>query len=81
MMKIDSRNVSVTDVCEAVIIKQDGLATGVFNMTEQAFSLARTWLRRASTRAELRNLDPRLLNDVGLSRQQAREEVDKSFWV
>ncbi len=81
MIKIDTRDVSVTDVCEAVIDKQDGLTAGVFNLTKQVSCLVRTWCKRAKTRADLRNLDARLLDDVGLSRQQANEEADKSFWV
>ena len=81
MIKIDARDVSVTGVCQAVINKQDGLATGAFNITGQIFCLVQTWWKRAATRAELRNLDARLLDDVGLSRQQANEEADKSFWL
>ncbi len=81
MIKIETRDVSVTDVCGAVIDKQDGLAAGIFNLTGQVSCLVQTWWKRAKTRAELRNLDARLLDDVGLSRQQANEEADKSFWV
>jgi len=81
MIKIDTRDVSVTGVCEAAIAKQDSLATVVFNMPGQISSLVRTWRERATTRAVLRHLDARLLDDVGLSRKQANEETDKPFWV
>jgi uncharacterized protein YjiS (DUF1127 family) len=39
------------------------------------------WARHQQRRA-LRDLadDPHLLNDLGLSRQQALEEADKPFW-
>ena len=39
------------------------------------------WARRRERR-ELRHLaeDPHLLNDLGLTRQQALEEADKPFW-
>ncbi len=81
MIKIDTRDVSVTCVCEAVIEKQDNLATAVFNIPGQIFTLVQRWQKRATTRAGLRHLDARLLDDVGLSRKQAIEEADKPFWV
>jgi len=81
MIKIDTRDVSVTGVCEAAIDKQDNLATAVFNMPGQIFTLVKTWQQRAASRAGLRHLDARLLDDVGLSRQQANEETNKSFWI
>jgi uncharacterized protein YjiS (DUF1127 family) len=40
----------------------------------------RAWRRRARERAALAALDDRLLDDIGLTRAQARTEVDKPFW-
>lgn len=37
-------------------------------------------LLRRRGRRELRELDERLLRDVGLSREQALREADKPFW-
>ena len=42
----------------------------------RAFATVRTWYLRASTRRELRDLDDRLLIDVGMT----RTEVRKPFW-
>jgi len=81
MIKIDTSDVSVNDVCEAVVHKQVSFATVVFNIPGQIFSMVRTWQERATTRTGLRHLDARLLDDVGLSRKQANQEADKSFWV
>lgn len=39
-----------------------------------------TWQDRARQRAALAALDDRLLEDIGLSRAQARAEADKPFW-
>ncbi|THF64991.1 DUF1127 domain-containing protein [Pseudothauera nasutitermitis] len=36
--------------------------------------------RRNAARRELRELDERLLRDVGISREQALREADKPFW-
>ncbi len=81
MIKIDTSDVSVTDVCEAVTIKQDRSVTVILKMPEQIFNLVRIWQERAITRSSLRDLDARLLEDVGLSRKQADNEADKPFWV
>lgn len=37
-------------------------------------------LLRRRGRRELRELDARLLRDVGISREQALREADKPFW-
>ena len=38
------------------------------------------WEMRFRTRKALKKLDARLLQDVGLDREQARVEWDKPFW-
>jgi uncharacterized protein YjiS (DUF1127 family) len=40
----------------------------------------RVWRGRARQRKALKRLDDRLLDDVGLSREQARRETAKPFW-
>lgn len=43
------------------------------------------WVRvcrqRARQRHQLATLDGRLLNDIGVSREEARDEAAKPFWV
>jgi len=39
-----------------------------------------TWQQRTRERAALAALDDRLLEDIGLTRAQARAEADKPFW-
>ena len=38
------------------------------------------WRQRSKQRSALENLDNRLLNDIGLSHEQAVEEISKPFW-
>ena len=38
------------------------------------------WMHRHSERATLDKLDPHMLRDIGISRDDAREESRKSFW-
>jgi uncharacterized protein YjiS (DUF1127 family) len=51
-------------------------------ITPRRVSLAilRTWHRRFKTRRQLRKLDARLLDDVGLSEAERRHECAKWFW-
>ena len=39
------------------------------------------WLRRARSRRELSELDERTLQDIGVTRSQARFESSKPFWI
>lgn len=39
-----------------------------------------TWKTRSRTRRALRDLSPRLLDDVGIDRAEARQEARKPFW-
>lgn len=43
-------------------------------------ALIETWRRRARSRAELKSLDAWLLDDIGLSRDQALKEATKRPW-
>ncbi len=36
--------------------------------------------QRARQRRALARLDPRLLRDIGISPEQAQQEIDKPFW-
>lgn len=42
--------------------------------------ILKVWRFRARSRAELRGLSERQLWDIGLTREQARDEADKPFW-
>ena len=46
----------------------------------QVLRVLGTWVQRAQTRRYLRDLDDRLLRDVGLTRDTARIEAAKPFW-
>ena len=39
------------------------------------------WRRTHRTRGQLKHLDDHLLKDVGLTRNNARKEADKPFWM
>lgn len=43
-------------------------------------ALVRAWIGRARSRADLADLDDRMLADVGLTRAEALAEADRPFW-
>ena len=43
-------------------------------------ALAVEWYRRAQSRRQLGELDARMLNDIGINRDIARQEARKPFW-
>jgi uncharacterized protein YjiS (DUF1127 family) len=40
-----------------------------------------TWMARARERRALRELNDHLLDDIGITRADARREWDKPFWI
>ena len=44
------------------------------------FGLVGTWLERRRQRRALAWLDERLLKDIGISREEAAQEIEKPFW-
>ena len=40
-----------------------------------------SWADRATQRRDLAELDDRLLHDIGKSREEARRESEKPFWI
>ena len=63
---------------------QNTLKTVAFKAPDRylalALDLAGLWRERARTRRALRGLDHYRLEDIGLSREQARAEANKFFW-
>lgn len=45
-----------------------------------AAGVVQTWLARARQRRTLRDLDARLMRDIGLDAEQVRRETIKPFW-
>ena len=81
MINNHSKDISITNVCGATIAGQDTPATSALKLPGQVFKTLLMWHERASTRARLRELDARFLEDVGLSRKDALKEARKPFWM
>ncbi|MCB1801875.1 MAG: DUF1127 domain-containing protein [Gammaproteobacteria bacterium] len=54
--------------------------TGLLGRLARALATIRQWPPRQRQRQALACLDERLLRDVGLTAEQAREEASKPFW-
>ncbi len=81
MIKVHSKENSLTTVCDALLTQNDSLASVILQVPGQVLNKLLMWHQRATTRASLRNLDPRFLEDVGLSSKQANKEARKPFWI
>lgn len=51
-----------------------------FSAQQSAVAWVWVWVERFRQRRALRRLDDRLLDDIGLNRQQANRETSKLFW-
>lgn len=49
-------------------------------LTRQPRRLIRAWADRQATRRALDRLDAHLLDDIGITAQEARAETAKPFW-
>ena len=56
------------------------LAGAAGSLTQRVGDLIALWSERATSRAELRKLDERLLRDIGLDPMTAECESNKPFW-
>ncbi|MBZ0218098.1 MAG: hypothetical protein K8F25_16195 [Fimbriimonadaceae bacterium] len=68
---------SVSEACENASINQRSAWTSVIS------TLAKNWIQRQRKRNEytrLLNQDPKLLEDIGVTRLHLLKEVRKPFW-
>lgn len=66
---------------ETVRPEAEQSARGGFGVALVLFGRWRAWRRRLQTRQALRHLSDEQLRDIGLSRAQARTEVERPFWT
>lgn len=52
----------------------------IVNFAVQTYKTVNTWRSRARQRRRLSQFDSRLLDDIGVSRADARVEAAKPFW-
>ena len=50
------------------------------SLRARALAVLRTWAERSRSREQLRELDERLLQDIGVRYEDARREAGKPFW-
>lgn len=66
---------------ETVRPEAEQSACGGLGVALLLFGRWRAWRRRLQTRQALRHLSDEQLRDIGLSRAQARTEVERPFWT
>lgn len=52
----------------------------VLRLPETLIRTLAAWQKRSQDRAHLKTLDAHLLNDIGLTRDEAALEISKPFW-
>lgn len=67
-------------VGQALASAVTAITTVVFNLPTIAFRTAVIWQKRDEMRRHLASMDARLLEDVGLTQAQARQESEKPLW-
>ena len=65
--------------CEAAEIKS--FPAGLGRLFLASLNHLQLWYERSRQRRYLARLDDRLLDDIGVDRSAAMEEVSKPFWV
>ena len=55
--------------------------SSVGHPVKRLFATVVAWQQRYELRHHLLEMDDRLLDDIGLSRAQARKEAAKPFWI
>ncbi|MFA5122148.1 DUF1127 domain-containing protein [Zavarzinia sp.] len=62
-----------------MVVKANGRAT-VWGLVAKAMMTLLTWQRRLAERHHIREMDDRMLRDIGLSRADIEGEATKPFW-
>lgn len=58
---------------------KDGRRLAAYELA-RAWAVVKTWRNRAVSRSHLAQLDDRMLDDIGLSRKDAKRIAGKPFW-
>ena len=67
---------------DALTIDQAGarIADALKEIALTVFAVLCAWQHRALLRAKMANLESRILDDIGLTREQVEQEAAKPFW-
>ena len=61
-------------------VRRRALRLTVRQALSRIFATLRKWRRRSRERAELARLDDRMLRDIGITRGDVWDEINKPFW-
>lgn len=72
--------------CGGVLLKSDKRMVTDDHSAMQSFSkesiikTVKVWMQRSKQRKQLARLDKHLLDDIGLTEKQVKNEISKPFW-
>ena len=61
-------------------MRRRALRTSLRKGFSRIFAIVHDWRRRSRSRAELANLDERMLRDIGVTPGEVWQEINKPFW-
>ena len=70
----------IRPIQEGLLDRANGRRHDVISVVAVALATMLAWFCRARQRRHLRQLDDRLLRDIGLTRDEVRRETAKSPW-
>ncbi len=50
------------------------------SLVKKIFSLVNQWVQNQRTRKQLADMPEHLLDDIGITKEQANQEVSRHFW-
>ncbi len=62
------------------VANRDDLKNRTGRGWSQLLTLLSIWYKRTADRRALASLEPSMLRDIGLTREQVEQEVRKAFW-
>lgn len=66
---------------DAIVLVWNRVLSRAVVEIQAIFAIVSLWRSRYQERRALKKLDDRMLNDIGITRDQALEEANKPFWV
>jgi uncharacterized protein YjiS (DUF1127 family) len=80
MMSVETLNSLNCNACFDHKVEHHSLAARLSNLLVRVFDVFNKGIERQRTRHHLAMLDDHMLHDIGLSRAEIEQELDKPFW-
>ena len=80
-MSVETLNILNANACVNVQETQENAKARLGSIVASVFGTITQWVEKERSRQALAKLDDRMLDDIGLSRADVADEIEKPFWV